>query len=349
MGYDPYDPTWSCTRWGEAFYELAEKPMNRWAKDSARLELEEGTLFVRKADTSDTLTLNTHGITCICDTLQLNTFLTTLDLEYTKLGKEGERSISEALRTNTTLRTLVLTDCHLTADGANGLCDALKDNHTLTHLDISWNQLGRKATKGISKLIQRNDTMKVLDLSRNHIGYSNVGMEKLSVALKSNKSLRVLDLGDNRIENPGAKWLGRALKCNSGLDSLRLSGNDFTDKGALYIAKGLEFNSTLTTLNLTRCIHVRYSVMQLLGISLQKNPSLIRLEMDRVLSLRILAGLKRNQIARDTIHKSVLYWCAICKYSTTCRARILSNDVVKVIAKMVWSTRGQSCWIEGLQ
>ena len=62
------------------------------------------------------------------------------------------------------------------------------------------------------------------------------GIIKLSELLKTNKSLQILDLGDNNITDIGAKYLLNALKLNCNLTCINVEGNDISpeNKNSIY-------------------------------------------------------------------------------------------------------------------
>ncbi len=64
--------------------------------------------------------------------------------------------------------------------------------------------------------------------------------------LKTNNTLKVLDLGHNNITD--VQSIGEALKTNNTLTSLYLARNNITDGGIQSIIDGLKTNKTLRTL-----------------------------------------------------------------------------------------------------
>jgi Ran GTPase-activating protein (RanGAP) involved in mRNA processing and transport len=74
--------------------------------------------------------------------------------------------------------------------------------------------------------LAKNKTLKVLNLGINKL--DNVGMELLSGALYENTALEYLDLFDCFFSNDGASYLEHALRKNSTLRWLRLSNTQVT-------------------------------------------------------------------------------------------------------------------------
>lgn len=81
---------------------------------------------------------------------------------------------------------------------------------------------------------------------------SNVELSKTDLleALKLNRSIRSLNLGNSKILDEGCKLLYELLTVNNSLTELSLEYNFISDKGAKLIAKGLKENKMLQLLSL---------------------------------------------------------------------------------------------------
>ncbi|MBP9693323.1 MAG: hypothetical protein KBE16_01255, partial [Alphaproteobacteria bacterium] len=73
----------------------------------------------------------------------------------------------------------------------------------------------------------------------------NVGAVALADALKENRMLTTLSLGDNQIGDVGARALAEALKVNGTLTDLNLWSNQIGGVGARALAEALKVNGTL--------------------------------------------------------------------------------------------------------
>jgi hypothetical protein len=78
----------------------------------------------------------------------------------------------------------------------------------------------------------------------------DAGVAKIAALLKSNTTVKSIDLSCNRIEAEGAREIADMLRSNATLTSLILRGNYLGCSGAEAIAEGLECNGSLTHLNL---------------------------------------------------------------------------------------------------
>jgi len=104
-------------------------------------------------------------------------------------------------------------------------------------------QIGKRGAKEIFKALESNHTCVALDLSGNDIKGKNA-IIALCEMLKVNKTLRILYLENNQIDDSACKKLADVLKGNNVLEELCLSGNLITDAGAGDLAKGLRKNRT---------------------------------------------------------------------------------------------------------
>lgn len=106
----------------------------------------------------------------------------------------------------------------------------------------------------------------------------NPGCIKIAQALKTNTSIKYLDLRGNSIRSDGAIALGQMLKVNSTLECLYLEWNciGIWDTGIKSIAEALTMNESLTLLDL-RNNKIGPHSAQALAISLKHNTTLKKL------------------------------------------------------------------------
>ncbi|KAF8966212.1 hypothetical protein BGZ46_000404, partial [Entomortierella lignicola] len=189
-----------------------------------------------------------QGAITLSEALKTNNTLTTLNLESNSIGKEGALALSEALKTNTTLNTLDLESNSIGKEGALALSKALKTNTTLVALNLRYNSIGREGALALSEALKTNNTLTNLNLRYNSIGKE--GALALSETLKINTTLTTLDLWRNSIGDEGAIALSEALKPNTALTTLNLESNSIGKEGTIAISEALKINTILTTLNL---------------------------------------------------------------------------------------------------
>lgn len=123
-----------------------------------------------------------------------------------------------------------------------GTC--LKTNKGLQRLDLDHNQIGPKALAAIAVGLQSNDTLVSLSLEHNPLtgelpaGGSGTddsslvdlsGVAALSEALKTNTSVKSLNLFQVGLTQNGGTLVMQAVEGNAHLESVQLSGNDGCD------------------------------------------------------------------------------------------------------------------------
>lgn len=101
--------------------------------------------------------------------------------------------------------------------------------------------------------------------------------QRLCDAVRANRSLRTLELPDNRITDDGAFAIAALLRGNTRLTSLQLARNRIGDGGAAAIAGALEANSTLESLSLHEN-SIGAAGCQALAAALRANKTLKHLE-----------------------------------------------------------------------
>ena len=86
-------------------------------------------------------------------------------------------------------------------------------------------------------------------MSKNNIGDS--GVHNLSMGLRINNVLTVLDLSENNIGDSGASSISDSLIFNTVLITLNISKNNIGDNGASSLCQALNVNTTLTNLDVS--------------------------------------------------------------------------------------------------
>jgi len=95
-----------------------------------------------------------------------------------------------------------------------------------------------------------------LDLSYSHLWDATFLL--LATGLKSNTSLKSLNLDSNSFGDEGIQYLSEILKVNASLTKLSLKGNHFGEEGAQCLADALKFNYTLRQLDLDADFVTKY-------------------------------------------------------------------------------------------
>jgi hypothetical protein len=132
------------------------------------------------------------------------------------------------------------------------LAKALRHNSTLTSLSLRGAQLHGEGASAVALALCDNRTVKSLDLSQNRV--SQAALKDLARALRLNASLTSLKAENWRdtFEGEGAiAALAASLATNKGLKELSLAGSVLGTGGARLLAPALGANATLTALDLS--------------------------------------------------------------------------------------------------
>lgn len=126
------------------------------------------------------------------------------------------------------------------------LCDDLKIDTTCVELIIINGTIGNIRAIAIADVLKNNKTLHIL-----YIGWNSIeddGAKFIVEALKINTSLHTLDIEWNYIGNKGAKAFAELLKINTSLRALGLGKNGIGDEGVKAFVEVLKFNISLCVL-----------------------------------------------------------------------------------------------------
>ncbi|KAL4242608.1 RNI-like protein [Abortiporus biennis] len=129
--------------------------------------------------------------------------------------------------------------------------DALPRLGALRTLDLRGNDI-RTGITYIAQVLKRNRTLKVLNLSENKLDVQ--GLVAIAEAMKYNSCLETLDLSKNPCCGPGLEGvqsLRTAFTLNEALKRLFLSSTGLTSAGAIALAEFLPESTSLLHLDLT--------------------------------------------------------------------------------------------------
>ncbi|KAG1863171.1 hypothetical protein DFJ58DRAFT_715166 [Suillus subalutaceus] len=129
--------------------------------------------------------------------------------------------------------------------------DALPRLGALRTLDLRGNDL-RNGVTYLAQVLKRNRTLKVLNLSENKLDVQC--LVAIAEAMKYNHCLETLDLSRNPCSGPGLEGiqsLRTAFTLNNALKRLFLSSTNMTSQGAIALAEFLPESNSLLHLDLT--------------------------------------------------------------------------------------------------
>lgn len=117
-------------------------------------------------------------------------------------------------------------------------------------INFRWNYFGMTINDGL-KLASAIETSTITSLSLPASGIDDDRCRVLCHSILKNKTLRILDLSNNKIKDPGAKALASLLASpTSTLLTLKLSNNKIGSESGLSFGKALVVNSSLSNLDL---------------------------------------------------------------------------------------------------
>eukprot|EP00913_Durusdinium_trenchii_P009564 g8987.t1 len=143
------------------------------------------------------------------------------------------------LKTPARVRALELQHTDLADTGTVILAEAIKVNHTVSHVALR-SSLGRRSGERVASLRRVSET------NSNEIGER--GAEELAEALRVNKTLDTLDLGNNQLGPKGLVPLAELLRRNRNrsLRHLALGNNNIGPDAIVFLAGGLISQQTST-------------------------------------------------------------------------------------------------------
>uniref|UniRef100_A0A8C3W6J4 NLR family pyrin domain containing 13 n=1 Tax=Catagonus wagneri TaxID=51154 RepID=A0A8C3W6J4_9CETA len=205
---------------------------------SLKYLLEKCNLPVASCQDLALLLISTHRMTHLC-------------LGFNQIQDAGVKLLCASLtHAKCLLERLVLWFCQLGAASCGYLSNALLQNKRLTHLNLRKNNLGDEGVKLLCEPLRCADC-RLQDLNLSDCSFSVEGCRELADALKHNRSVTVLDIGENNVRDDGVKELCEALKhLNCALKTLGLEKCSLTRNCCQHICSVLRKNRSLVHLNL---------------------------------------------------------------------------------------------------
>ncbi|XDV53600.1 hypothetical protein PO909_022062 [Leuciscus waleckii] len=225
--------------------------------------------------------ISDRGCAVLSSALRLNpTHLRELDLSENNFNELGVKILSALLADpQFKLEKLGLRSCEISDRGYAVLSSALRSNPSLRELDLSGNYIIFSRVKEISPLL-KHPQCKLQKLTLRSCNIRDGGCAVLSSALRSNLSLRELDLSENNFGNAAVKHLLALLenpRCK--LEKLGLRSCDISDGGCADLSSALRSNLSLRELDLSKNVITDSGVDQLSALLADPQCKLEKLEM----------------------------------------------------------------------
>lgn len=182
--------------------------------------------------------------------------------------------------------------------------EKLMQSKSITDLYLSRLGLGQDHLSVIAQCLPSNKTLRVLDLFGNNI--ENQHVIAMANALKENNSVEILVLpcpaNDLSVESCAA--ISEALKVNNKLSTLNLPRSNLSDEGIFHIAAGLTVNKTLKKVEVGVSKNVGDSGVQALMDMLESNYELERLVVssaDQTIKEKTEYYMRLNEVGRGKL------------------------------------------------
>ena len=170
----------------------------------------------------------------------------TLKLNYNNINTcVGD--ICTAVITTNTIRILYMEGIGLKALEASTISDAMC---CLEELYIRDNNLGDDGAEMISSGIKQTNSLKVLDIGYNKITVT--GSIQIANSLRHNTSIELLDIMGNAVDQDGARAFAKTIADNRSIKELNFAKCKISEAGAKSIANSLAFNASLKVLNMSQ-------------------------------------------------------------------------------------------------
>jgi hypothetical protein len=188
--------------------------------------------------------------------LRDNETVTELNLYNSSLeGAKAAHALARGLSLNRNLRRLDLSYCRLRDVDICTLIQSLQLHPCLEELDLSGNYCRGDGMAALIRLLldDTSSSLKSLNLTNQHAGehHGELDISMLGLAIRSNTTLRNLDLSFNQLHDCDITNLIAALQKNSTLQALNLMTNQITNEGIHIIASCLPKMKGLKKLHLT--------------------------------------------------------------------------------------------------
>jgi hypothetical protein len=182
------------------------------------------------------LVLSPHSAWSL-QSLSFTKSLQKLQLDLIDLGSFAVPSLCKGLQENTSLTCLIASRCGLGDKQVKELVSRLPKQ--LEELRIFGNKCRSQGLEALTELLQTSTHLKILDLSYQHVQeneHADFDVSWLAGALIKNKTLKVLDLDNDSIDDGHLTHLCAALCKNSTLEELMLNHNHISAAGIALLA-----------------------------------------------------------------------------------------------------------------
>jgi Ran GTPase-activating protein (RanGAP) involved in mRNA processing and transport len=233
--------------------------------------------------------LQADGIATFMTAIKANQNITYLFLDWSHVGKTGAQSVASILTTHYYIITLDLSKNELGDEGLAFIFNAIKKQTSLINLDISGNKITHKSLKIIEEVLKKNGSIGRINLENNELGdtsgktfkeifkvndtITNInlsgialakGIVELSEGLKSNASVKIINLSNNKLGKyvQALESLATCIAENKAFVTVMLDDNQIDDKGLAVLVEGIKKNFSVRTFSLKRNYIIDYKLVE---------------------------------------------------------------------------------------
>ncbi|KAK3749455.1 hypothetical protein QZH41_013429 [Actinostola sp. cb2023] len=173
-----------------------------------------------------------------------------LDVRHTVWTEQSIPLLGRSLRLNCPLTILHMEATNLSGRSLFLLSNAVKANQILRDLFVGDNKLVPSDGQCIGAMLKTNTTLRLLDLRNNSLQDLGLGHICEGLSEQTEDGLQTLVLWNNQLTYQGMGYLSRALVSLKNLQTLNLGHNRLTNEGIHSLKDGLLINKSLQRLGL---------------------------------------------------------------------------------------------------
>ncbi|KAJ1547687.1 hypothetical protein HK096_001178 [Nowakowskiella sp. JEL0078] len=168
--------------------------------------------------------MNLNHVLGISDALVTNNHLKILDLSFSGIETNGCSFLAKSLKVNKTVQILNLSHNNIDSDGANCLGDMLANNTGLRILNLHHNKIESPGGIALAQGLCAKSTFLIFWTEKDEKQEDDVSVS-FSRILKTNVTLRILNLANNSWNFESVKLMVQTVHQNNVLRVLNLKSN----------------------------------------------------------------------------------------------------------------------------
>uniref|UniRef100_A0A672QYI7 Uncharacterized protein n=1 Tax=Sinocyclocheilus grahami TaxID=75366 RepID=A0A672QYI7_SINGR len=251
--------------------------------------------------------LTEKSCSVLATVLSSKTILKEMNLNNSRLLDSGVKEICEGLKNPVCeLEILKLNNCKRTEKSCQVLATVLSSKTILKEMNLNNSHLLDSGVKEICEGL-KNPVCELKILNLRKCGLTEKSCSALATVLRSNSSLKELDMSNNNLQDSGVKKLQTGLEnTNCTLKKLRLNNCELTEKSCSVLATVLSSKTILKEMNLNNsrlldsgvkeiCEGLKNPVCELKILNMSKIIKIMKLKQFNINLLKVYM-LKNNNL-----------------------------------------------------